>query len=210
MAHTKAAQYSRPVYGFLIFLFLLWMALRALQWEIVEIVTPFLMLPYWLLCLALACAIVVICLLNIVRAIRAVQSAGWTRSARIDMAIAALLIGFLFLPFRVDSLYEKARFALLSPKFEAAISEAALAGAQAGHVSLPPSYAGLSRGGGDAIVCGEGSAKAVLFYSFRGVLDNFSVYAYAPNPEAYAALTAYTPWFQVIPIRENWYFCASK
>jgi hypothetical protein len=32
---------------------------------------------------------------------------------------------------------------------------------------------------------------AMLFFAFRGVLDNFSVYAYAPNDAAYRNLMAY-------------------
>ena len=59
-------------------------------------------------------------------------------------------------------------------------------------------------------IVGEGESKAVMFYSFRGILDNFSVYAYAPTVGAYAKVMNYTDWAQTVPLREGWYFCASK
>ncbi|HML46151.1 MAG TPA: hypothetical protein PKE04_05310 [Clostridia bacterium] len=129
------------------------------------------------------------------------------------MAVAALLLvtllaGTLFLP--LDLYYERARLGSLMPKFNAAVSDLTLTYAQPGYIPLPRSYAYLSRSGGEVIVCGEGSARTIMFYTFRGILDNFSVYAYAPTPEAYASLTEYTDWLEVVQMRNSWYFCAHR
>jgi hypothetical protein len=110
----------------------------------------------------------------------------------------------------VDQVYENARFALLSKRFDAAAEEMLAERYDKGWVNLPPKYAGLSRGGGEVHIVGEGESKTVMFYSFRGILDNFSVYAYAPTSGKYMTLSHYTDWLQIIPLREGWYFCASK
>ncbi|MPM32715.1 hypothetical protein SDC9_79280 [bioreactor metagenome] len=110
----------------------------------------------------------------------------------------------------VDQVYENARFALLSKRFDAAAEEMLAEGYREGVYALPRKYAGLSRGGGEVHIVGEGENQVVMFYSFLGVLDNFSVYAYAPSAGAYWEMEHYIDWVQIIPMREGWYFCASR
>ncbi|MEK1832858.1 hypothetical protein AAAC51_39785 [Priestia megaterium] len=39
----------------------------------------------------------------------------------------------------------------------------------------------MSKGGGDIVVETKGKAKSILFFTYRGMLDNFSGFVYNPN-----------------------------
>lgn len=176
----------------------------ALQWELVEILTPFLMLPFLAGCFIVTGIVCVLCIVKTIRYRKAhgVSHAGW-----IGFIVVVLFFASLFIP--LDDLYEKARFSMLSTSFDNAAHEINEMDMGTGVIPLPMVYTGLSRGGGEVIVSGEGEDKVILFYSYRGILDNFSVYAYAPNRQAYGTLLEYETWLQIIPIRDNWYFCSS-
>lgn len=48
-------------------------------------------------------------------------------------------------------------------------------------IALPPEYSHLSRGGGEIVVQSRGTDYKILFYTFRGVLDNFSGFVYVSD-----------------------------
>jgi uncharacterized membrane protein len=189
--------------------FIGWVAVDVFQWEIIHVVTPFLMLPLMGVSFAAACVILIICL---VQTIRYCGIYGFTGPSLLRLVIITVLIVFLvlslFLP--VADSYEKARFSAFSDTFDHAAQEIKTRYADEGTTTLPPQYAFLSRGGGEVMVVGEDKGRAVLFYSYRGIMDNYSVYAYAPDNNAFCALMDCEDWFEVVPLREHWYFCASS
>lgn len=186
----------------------LWLIVDTFQWDIVDIVTPFLFVPLIIFCLVGAAVTLLVCVIVfIVRLCKRGTKRRLLYSLLLLLTIGAFVMtNYVY----VDEIYENARFALLSRRFDAAAEEMLAEGYREGEYALPRKYAGLSRGGGEVHIVGEGENKAVMFYSFLGVLDNFSVYAYAPTSGKYTALSQYTDWAQIVPLREGWYFCASR
>ncbi len=78
-----------------------------------------------------------------------------------------------------------------------------------GLTRLPPEYRRISRGG-DIVVDKQDHVTSVFFYTYRGVLDNFSGYMYRsdnsfPPPDFMGG-----DWVQVERKQPKWFFCASK
>ncbi len=185
-----------------------WLIVDTFQWDIVDFLTPFLFAPLLIFSLVGAAVTLLVCVIVfIVRLCKRGAKRRLLYSLLLLLTIGAFVMtNFVYM----DELYEDARFALLSKRFDAAAEEMLAEGYDEGWVKLPAKYAGLSRGGGEVHIVGEGESKTVMFYTFRGILDNFSVYAYAPTAGAYEEMEHYTDWVQIIPIREGWYFCASR
>lgn len=199
----RSAENPFPLWLIIVTL-ILWILLCAAQWEIVHVLTPFFMLPFQTICFVIAAVIFTVCT---VHTVRQWKRGSFSRSVGIRLIVVALFILSLFLP--LDDLYEQARFSVLATRFEAAAQEIITAEISEGVILLPSEFRWLSRGGGEVSVSGAGKNKTVMFYSYRGILSNFSVYAYAPNDQAYRNLLQYEDWIQMIPVRDGWYFCAS-
>lgn len=185
-----------------------WLIVDAMRWEIVWYVTVFFITQLLILSLVGAAVTLLVCvILFIVRLCKR----GVQRRLLYSLLLLLTIGAFVMTNYiNVDQVYENARFALLSKRFDAAAEEMLAEGYDEGWVNLPSKYAGLSRGGGEVHIVGEGKSKTVMFYTFRGVLDNFSVYVYAPTSGKYMTLSHYTDWVQILPMREGWYFCASR
>ncbi|MEN6339143.1 MAG: hypothetical protein ABFD03_03360 [Clostridiaceae bacterium] len=185
-----------------------WLLIDALRWEIVDYVTVFFITQLLILCLVGAAVTLLVCI--IVFIVRLCKR-GAKRRLLYSLLMLLTIGAFVMTNYiNVDQVYENARFALLSKRFDAAAEEMLAEGYDEGWVKLPPKYAGLSRGGGEVHIVGEKKNKVVMFYSFLGILDNFSVYAYAPTVGAYEEMEHYIDWVQIIPLRQGWYFCASR
>lgn len=186
----------------------LWLIVDTFQWDIVDFITPFLLVPLIIFCLVGTAVTLLVCV--IVFIVRLCKR-GVQRRLLYSLLLLLTIGAFVMTNFvSVDELYEDARFALLSKRFDAAAEEMLAEGYREGVYALPKKYAGLSRGGGEVHIIGEKKNKVVMFYSFLGILDNFSVYAYAPTSGKYMTLSHYTDWVQIVPLREGWYFCASR
>ena len=48
-------------------------------------------------------------------------------------------------------------------------------------IQLPKRYDHLSKGGGEVIAVQKGERLTILFFTYRGILDNFSGFVYSPN-----------------------------
>ncbi len=76
-------------------------------------------------------------------------------------------------------------------------------------IQLPEKYAQLSKGGGEIIIDKNGDDSSVLFFTFRGVLDNFSGFVYSPNDQRPSNRDFDGDFKQVEKLDENWYFVGS-
>lgn len=169
-----------------------WLIVDTFQWDIVDFLTPFLFAPLLIFSLVGAAITLLVCV--IVFIVRLCKR-GAKRRLLYSLLLLLTIGAFVMTNFvSLDSFYENARFALLSKRFDADAEEMLAEGYDEGWVKLPSKYAGLSRGGGEAHIVGEGESKTVMFYTFRGILDNFSVYAYAPTAGAYEEMEHYTDW----------------
>ena len=76
-------------------------------------------------------------------------------------------------------------------------------------IDLPKNFEYLSRGGGQIMIEKKDDRFQVFFYTFRGVLDNFSGYMYKPDGKKPTTDDFLGDWKQILKIDENWYYCAS-
>lgn len=79
-------------------------------------------------------------------------------------------------------------------------------------ISLGDSFPLLSMGGNEVIVEGHGDRKYVLFYTYRGILDNYSGFLYVPdggNPSAFGDLNEFLS-TRAEPMEKNWYFVSHR
>jgi len=186
----------------------LWLIVYALQWELGGFVILFFIQPLqWLVLIGCAITSIVWLIRTIVFLVRN----GMHRKFIFRIFIGLVLIGanVLSVFYPVDDYYEEARFLVLSKRFDHAAAIALEERPLNGYYKLPVGYRFLSRDDRGVEIFGGGESKVVFFFTFVGILDNFSGYAYAPTPSAYQELLKNGDWVQIIPERENWYFCAS-
>lgn len=76
-------------------------------------------------------------------------------------------------------------------------------------IQLPKKYTQLSKGGGDIVVETKGKAKSILFFTYRGILDNFSGFVYNPNDNKPSKRDFNGDFKQIKKVHKNWYYVAS-
>lgn len=78
-------------------------------------------------------------------------------------------------------------------------------------ISLGRRFPGVSEGGNEVVVETHENARYVLFYTFRGILDNYSGVLYVPpggDPRRFSDLDE--PTAQIRPLKANWYFVTHR
>jgi len=78
-----------------------------------------------------------------------------------------------------------------------------------GLIELPVEYQHLSQGGGEIVYEKKDDYIQIFFYTFRGVLDNFSGYMYKPDDKQPNSDDFLGDWKQIIKERPYWYYCSS-
>jgi hypothetical protein len=78
-----------------------------------------------------------------------------------------------------------------------------------GQAYLPPEYRHLSKGGGEIMVDTSDGITSVFFYTFLGILDNFSGYMYRSNGAPPDQDFMGGDWAEITRKEPHWYFCAS-
>lgn len=184
----------------------LMIAITALEWDLVEYLTPFLMAPMMLCLWAVFIGLTLVAIVYLIVQFR----------KNLNKAISPLLInGVIFLilwfvPFtniRLDL-----EFRLKYRAYNEIIEMVENGGIQPndiGVASLPSGYRHISRGGNIMIDRSNG-VTSVFFFTFLGVLDNFSGYMYrsddTPPPEDFMG----GDWVQIERQQSYWFFCASR
>jgi len=181
----------------------------AFQWSIIDALTPFLGWPL----LALAWLLVMIsAVVALVHAYRH-RSKGAYAFAPLIISTGTLLIAF-FIPFTQLWLYanfhlnktareqvvEKVRSGVLKPNV-----------AHNAELIALPNGSGVSMGGGKIIVEGSINNPYVFFFTFRGILDNYSGFLWVPDggkPEQFR--DADEPGTEIESFGGNWYFVGHR
>ncbi|AJH19153.1 hypothetical protein EXW32_15100 [Bacillus mycoides] len=76
-------------------------------------------------------------------------------------------------------------------------------------IHLPTQFASTSKNGGDVIIQQNKNGISVFFFTYRGILDNFSGFIYTPNdtrPNKYDFNNEYK---EITKIEKNWYYVTS-
>lgn len=174
-----------------------------LQWEFMQTLTPFIATYIIILLTIFTMVIFIIVLIRLITMLIKKNE----DNLIVNIIILVLCIFILFIP--IDSYYEKIRFITNQERFNKAAIEM-LDYSESINAPLPDKYKDLSRGGGEVQIIGEEENKIVLFYLYRGILDNYSVYIYVPNKSSYDTLVNEKNWCKIIKISNNWYYCSSK
>ncbi|WP_434926070.1 hypothetical protein ACRWQN_10595 [Shewanella sp. HL-SH8] len=185
---------------------LLLILLSAFQWSLVEIITVFLMMPLsgavWLLFIG--------CIISSLTCLLKFKAIGKKTFAPIGIQVAVFLL-VIYVPFTM--LWLKVDYAINKEKRDVVVTEV-LNGQLKPNVDhnsslihLGENYRGLSRGGNDIVIENHESLTYVFFFTFRGIMDNYSGYLYVPeggSPEKYSDLNE-TDSTEIKHIENNWY-----
>jgi hypothetical protein len=183
---------------------------RALLWIIIHFVTPFYILPL----VAAELLIFLTCF---------VYSSGYLIRKRKTMRLKAgvpfliqvfaLMVTF-FLP--LDSWITDLDFRLNLTKREEVVRMVGT-GELKPNISyndeliyLPAGYRYLSRGGGEIMVEQQKGGYRIFFFTYRGILDNFSGFMYRPDDSPPQNDDFTSDWIQIVKLRDHWYFVASN
>jgi hypothetical protein len=173
------------------------------QWIIVDAITPFLAPLLWGLVI---CTIIILLVVSIVYLVR---KRGNIKSAVPLLITITLLLMLIFTPF--TKLYLAYDYSIQKDKRAQVIHmiESGDISYKSGElVLLPEEYRSTSKGGGNIYIYISKSVThlEVLFYTFVGVLDNYSGYLYLSDRDCQNISVEYTTLEQLGP---NWYMLYS-
>lgn len=193
----------KPILFFSYFAGIYLLVITYFQWELIDKLTPFLMPAVYLTMIGLMAGAVIPSLIVLFTNWKTMR---WRALHPLAVVGIAILI-WIVVP--MTNLYLDVNWMLKQHKYDtvaALIEKGELVPDSQGHLTLPEEYKSLSIGGGEVIVEGPKDSQTILFFSFRGILDNYSGYVYtvkdtAPQDEDY---------FQVIKKKDHWYWVASR
>ncbi|MFY2251436.1 hypothetical protein ACOSZH_16190 [Priestia megaterium] len=173
------------------------------QWDLVDIITEFLMLPVWLFVYAFFIIITVWALIHLFK------NRKWQP---LVIQLITIILWFFF-PFTQVNLD-------LNFKIHQEKREEAAAKIENGMIKptvpdspsliqLPKEYTQLSKGGGDIEVETKGKSTSILFFTYRGMLDNFSGFVYDPNDHKPSKSDFDGDFKQIEKVHKNWYYVSS-
>ncbi|MBD5798595.1 hypothetical protein BHU24_28765 [Bacillus pseudomycoides] len=76
-------------------------------------------------------------------------------------------------------------------------------------IHLPKQFATTSKGGGDVRIQHGENGISVFFFTYRGILDNFSGFIYAPNDVKPNKSDFNSEFKEITKIEKNWYYVSS-
>ncbi|MFJ8266463.1 hypothetical protein [Peribacillus asahii] len=171
------------------------------QWYLIDIITEFLMLPIWLVIFGFFIFITVKTIINLFK------NKDW-KPFTIQLLTILLWMFFPFTQVMLDLDFKMKK----SEREE--IVEMVEDGTLKPNVSydssliqLPEKYDRLSKGGGEIVI--EKNDNSVLFFTYRGILDNFSGFVYSPNDKKPNQNDFDGDFKQIEKSEENWYFVGS-
>ncbi len=77
-------------------------------------------------------------------------------------------------------------------------------------IKLPEGYKHLSKGGGEIVVEQEGETLKIFFFTFRGILDNFSGFAYISDDSKLLNTDFNGDFDQILIKKDHWFWGASR
>ncbi|MCF8356602.1 MAG: LamG domain-containing protein [Melioribacteraceae bacterium] len=77
-------------------------------------------------------------------------------------------------------------------------------------IKVSKQYGNISLGGNEVLVSNKDNDFKVLFFTYRGILDNFSGYVYSKNNIAPDVNDFGDDFYQIDKIEENWFWVSSK
>ncbi|MGG0509380.1 hypothetical protein ABE078_18080 [Priestia megaterium] len=173
------------------------------QWDLVDLITEFLMLPIWLGVYASFIIMTGWALVHLFK---------YKYWQPFIIQLITILIWFFF-PF--DQVNLDMNFKIhqdkreeIAVKIESGILKPNVS-YNSSLIHLPKEYNQLSKGGGDIVLETKGKKKSILFFTYRGMLDNFSGFVYAPNDQRPLKSDFDGDFKQIEKVHKNWYYVSS-
>ncbi|KTG20529.1 hypothetical protein NQU96_16485 [Pseudoalteromonas elyakovii] len=181
--------------------------IMAFQWSIIDWITPFLMMPLMLVVFIVfltGLGFSISCLFKF-------KEIRWLATIPLAVQLVALAV-LEFVPF--TKLWINADFHLYESQRQEVVARV-YSGELVSNVqhnssliALGSEYSKISMGGNEIVVQDIDGSKYVFFYTFRGILDNYSGFLYVPDggdPRSYADLDEEDV-TQIIKYADNWYY----
>ncbi|MGR6337702.1 hypothetical protein ACU5CE_07565 [Priestia megaterium] len=173
------------------------------QWDLVDIITEFLMLPIWLFVYAFFIIMTIWTLIHLFKKRK------WQPFV---IQLITISLWFLF-PFNQVNLdlnfkIHQDKREEVATKIENGVIKPNVSDSPS-LIQLPKKYTQLSKGGGDIVVETKGKAKSILFFTYHGMLDNFSGFVYNPNNNKPSKSDFNGDFKQIKKVHKNWYYVSS-
>ncbi|MGR9545275.1 hypothetical protein [Priestia megaterium] len=173
------------------------------QWDLVDIITEFLMLPIWLFVYAFFIIMTIWTLIHLFKKRK------W-QPFLIQLITISLWFLFPFNQVNLDLNFKihQDKREEVATKIENGVIKPNVSDSPS-LIQLPKKYTQLSKGGGDIAVETKGKAKSILFFTYRGMLDNFSGFVYNPNDNKLSKSDFNGDFKQIKKVHKNWYYVSS-
>jgi len=189
------------------------LVVKLFRWELLDLLTVFLE-P--LMELGVIVCFLISLVLSVIHFIKTVRMSLLSACSPIALNLAALALAvtipFLSFDLTMDDLKRDLNANLEKrEKIVSMIQSGELRPNAAPHsnlISLPFEYRHLSRGGGEVMLIGGGDRLEIFFFTFRGVLDNFSGFIYASDGRV-SPSDFNSEFRQIEKLKENWYWVSS-
>jgi hypothetical protein len=173
------------------------------QWDLVDIITEFLMLPIWLFVYAFFIIMTIWTLIHLFKKRK------WQPFV---IQLITILLWFFF-PFNQVNLdlnfkIHQDKREEVATQIENGVIKPNVSDSPS-LIQLPKKYTQLSKGGGDIVVETKGKAKSILFFTYRGMIDNFSGFVYNPNDNKPSKSDFNGDFKQIKKVHKNWYYVSS-
>ncbi|HYO77627.1 MAG TPA: hypothetical protein VE010_14290 [Thermoanaerobaculia bacterium] len=185
-----------------------YVAVAATFWSLIDLLTVFLAPLLWVAVTVLLLAALVICVYCAIR----YRAAGIRAHAPL---LTLLIVGATLHSIDYTSLWLRANFA-----FKRKVRETVITRVRAGTlqpnveqsatlIQLPPDLARASAGPGAVVVERTGGDLTVLFFTFSGILGNFSGYVYSESDRSPRNGDFGGEFFTIEKVAPHWYWVAT-
>lgn len=173
------------------------------QWKIIDLITEFLILPILLLVFGFFIYVTVRAIITLFK------NKDWKP---IVIQVITILILF-FVPFNqiilhIDFKMNKAGRERVAKMVESGVLKPNVS-YNTSLIHLPKKYEHLSSGGGDIVVEKSSNGYNILFFTFRGIMDNFSGFEYTPNDQKPSKKAFDSESKDIEKMDKDWYFLGS-
>ncbi|TDK61775.1 hypothetical protein E2K98_12865 [Bacillus salipaludis] len=174
------------------------------QWKIIDILTEFLMLPILLLVFGFFIYITV----------RAIVTLFKNKDWKPILIQLITIILLFFIPFNqivldINFKWNKSEREQVAKMVENKTLKPNVS-YNSSLIHLPKKYEHLSSSGGEIVVEKSGDSYQILFFTYRGILDNFSGFVYTPNGQKPSKKAFDGDMKEIDKMDKNWYFVSSS
>ena len=176
-------------------------------WDIIDLVTPFLILVPIIIILVFVAFVLIYTIVYAAKEIKALKL-----RACIPLLIIVLSIMFnLLVPFTKANLDFNFKLNINARnKVVELIENGELKPEETNEnmIALPSKYKRLSKGDGEVMIDCFDNHNAYIFFTYRGIIDNYSGFVYDSDEAALQELSR--EYFEVEKLCDSWYYCASR